>query len=284
MAIPIRFIKCSGAGNDFVLIDNMDGSLAIAGADLAVALCSRPFGVGADGLLIMEKSRRADFAMRYYNADGSYGGMCGNGGRCIAMFAFRAGYAGPSMRFDALDTLYTAEIAGDTVRLRMKDPTEFKSGLRFRVDGGEVEAAFLDTGSPHLVLFRADLEKVDVPGLGKILRFRPELAPEGANVNFVRWEGPSAISIRTYERGVESETLACGTGSVASAVVSSLLGQCVAPVSVKLRSGESLVVRFEKLDDRVTNVVLEGSAHILFSGNALYDPVSHRLEALQKFT
>jgi diaminopimelate epimerase len=284
MAIPIRFIKCSGAGNDFVLIDNMDGSVAIGGAELAVALCSRPFGVGADGLLIMEKSHRADFAMKYYNADGSYGGMCGNGGRCIAMFAFRAGYAGPSMRFDALDTVYSAEIAGSTVRLRMKDPSGFRTGLRFPLDRGEVEAAFLDTGSPHLVLFTADLEQVDVLGLGKTLRFRPELAPEGANVNFVRREGPSEIAVRTYERGVELETLACGTGSVAAAVVSSLLGHCVAPVTVRVRSGESLLVRFEKKDDRVTDVVLEGSAHMLFSGNALYDPLSHSLESLQTLT
>ena len=277
MAIPIEFVKCSGAGNDFVLVDNMDGALEVEQAALAVALCSRPFGVGADGLLVLERSQKADFAMKYYNADGSYGGMCGNGGRCAAMYAWRRGLAGTEMRFEALDFLYEAGIDGGAVRLHMKDPVDYIPLLWLDTSFGSVKASFINTGSPHLIVRLPELEAVDVGGRGRELRFHERLGPAGANVNFVSVEDRSAIRLRTYERGVEGETLACGTGSVASAVVSTLLGVTDPPVKVSVRSGEALQVSFRKEGDRITNVTLQGSAHILFAGKAFYDLASRSL-------
>jgi diaminopimelate epimerase len=279
MALSLDFIKCSGAGNDFVLVDSMNEGLRLDKPGLARAICSRHFGVGGDGLLLIEPSTKADFSMLYFNADGSFGGMCGNGGRCIAMYAHRAGYAGGTMRFEALGRIYKAAIVGEEVRLGMTDPARFRRGLRLRTKGQEVEAHFIDTGSPHLVVVESDLESIDVQGRGSELRFHGEVAPEGANVNFVQVLDPSTIRIRTYERGVEGETLACGTGSVASAVVSSLLGLCRPPVSVRVRSGETLRVDFETSDHNTTHVTLQGSAYILFKGRLLYDPASCRLQA-----
>lgn len=217
--------------------------------------------------------------MQYYNADGSYGGMCGNGGRCAAMFAYRAGYAPSSMRFEALDFTYKAEIIGEEVELFMKDPTALRAepGLQSMVPGAVGAPVFLSTGSPHLVIRVNDAEAIDVFRLGKMLRSHTRFAPEGTNVNFFQKDGPSSLTLRTYERGVEAETLACGTGSVASAVAAVAVYGCVAPVSVRVRSGEQVVVGFQKEGEMFTKISLKGSAHIIFSGKVLYDETSHKL-------
>ena len=271
MTTPIRFTKASGAGNDFVLINNVSGEIRADYPRLARAACDRHFGVGGDGLLVLERSTRADFAMLYYNADGSYGGMCGNGGRCIARFAFMEGIAGPRQRFEALDHVYEAEVGENSVRLHMKDPVDFKTGLSFAASGEGKNGSFIDTGSPHVVIFETDPWKVDVMKLGRAIRNDPMFLPGGTNVNFVRTGDGSTIEIRTYERGVESETLACGTGSVASALVGSEIHGLTSPVTVSVRSGESLRVHFRKEERRWTDVFLEGTAHILFRGTFLYD-------------
>jgi diaminopimelate epimerase len=277
MQIEISFVKASGAGNDFVLIDNRDGSLQVGHPDLAVALCSRPFGIGADGLLILEKSSRANFLMRYYNADGSYGGMCGNGGRCIARFAFMRGYASRSMTFEALGHIYAADIVGEKVILKMKPPARFRPEIRFHIHGQPLVAQFVNTGSPHVILMVDDLEATDVIGIGREVRYHKEFQPAGTNVNFLRMLGGDAIAIRTYERGVENETLACGTGSVASAVIAHLTRGIPQPVRVRVRSGEELTVHLKSSNGEITEALLEGSAHILFSGKTLYDDVSHSI-------
>jgi len=273
----VDFVKASGAGNDFVLIDNWDGSLKVGQPELAIALCSRPFGVGADGLLVLEKSPRADFQMRYYNADGSYGGMCGNGGRCIAMFAHRKRIAAESMSFEALDHIYAAQIKGENVLLKMKPPTDFRPEVKLNLNGQFFIAQYVNTGSPHVVLMVKDLESADVIGLGRAIRNHAEFLPAGTNVNFLRILDGRAIQIRTYERGVENETLACGTGSVASAVVAHLANGVHEPVAVHVRSGEVLLVHLESAGGKITGASLEGSAHILFSGKAFYDDASHRI-------
>jgi diaminopimelate epimerase len=270
MNVPITFTKASGAGNDFVLVNNIKGDLDVDFARFALAVCDRHFGVGGDGLLVLGKSNRADFTMLYYNADGSSGGMCGNGGRCIARFALREGVAGRNQRFEALDHIYDAEVGEKSVRLRMKDPVDIRPGLLFSFGGKQMNGTFIDTGAPHTVIFQDALENLDVMKLGNAIRHDPRFTSDGTNVNFVRIMDGSTVELRTYERGVESETLACGTGSVASALVASDLYALSSPVSVAVRSGERLFVHFRKIDNKWTDVFLEGSAHILFKGTLLY--------------
>ena len=277
----IEFTKASGAGNDFVLIDNMDGRLQLDMGQLARALCSRRFGVGADGLLLLEQSPKADFFMRYHNADGSYGGMCGNGGRCVARYAYLRGIGQSTMTFVALDHLYNAVIIGDHVSLTMKDPIDYRSSIQVPLNGRTIEGSFINTGSPHFVLFEEDIEGIDVDRLGHEIRKSALFSPEGTNVNFVRVVSPTMIEIRTYERGVECETLACGTGAVASAVVSAMEKQFSSPVKVRVRSGEELLVKFEQTDGDFRDVNLQGSAHFLFNGSLLYDSEQNSIEDIE---
>jgi diaminopimelate epimerase len=270
MIVDIEFIKVSGAGNDFVVIDNLAGSLSCGHSLLAKQICSRHFGVGADGLLILERSERAEFKMLYYNADGSHGGMCGNGGRCIARYAFLKGIAGKLMTFEALDFVYHAEVLGQNVRLTMKDPGVSKA-LDVTFDNIRYAGYSINTGSPHFILFVNDVENADVYRLGQGLRLEALFRPEGTNVDFVQVIGSRNILLRTYERGVEAETLACGTGAVASALVSSLHRGVEFPVRVHVRSGEELVVTATRDNGKLTAPTLEGSAYIMFNGSMLYD-------------
>jgi len=277
MTETIEFTKASGAGNDFVLLNNMNGQVIGDRTSLAKALCSRNSGIGADGLILLEKSDRADFLMTYYNADGSYGGMCGNGGRCVARFAHILGLVAAEMHFEALDHVYRAQVNGETVRLHMKDPVNLKENLDFTVSLAKFQGHSIDTGSPHLVLFVDEIIQIDVVTLGANLRRHEQFQPLGTNVNFVKVISSKSVEIRTYERGVEAETLACGTGSVASAIVSSLTKGTQPPVAVKVRSGEELIVDFRRTGKQFTEVVLEGSAHMVFSGSLQYDLDRHRI-------
>ncbi|MBX2992190.1 MAG: diaminopimelate epimerase [Bacteroidetes bacterium] len=267
MKITIHFTKMSGAGNDFVVIDNMSRQLNTDYTRLAQAVCSRHFGIGADGLLVLEPSRDTDFLMRYYNADGSYGGMCGNGGRCIARYAVLTGKSGRKLRFSALDHEYSAEVLERSVKLWMKAPKILNNNMLKDTLSG----IFLDTGSPHFVCEVADLNAVDVISVGRAIRFHGDFAPDGCNVNFVERTGENELSLRTYERGVEGETLACGTGSVASAIFAALFRQMQSPVDIKVRSGEIVRVFFARKEDEFFDVILEGSAHVLFSGEFEYE-------------
>ena len=216
----MKFYKYQGAGNDFLIADNRDGSISLTAEQIA-AVCDRRYGVGADGLMLLESSQMYDFRMNYYNSDGSGGMMCGNGGRCMVAFAADMGIT--HFDFDAADGFHTAQILNDqnrvkTVRLKMKDVTEI---LRYdSLDGVHVpsKGCFLDTGTRHYVRFVEGLDDHDVVTEGRDIRYNAaELQPIGANVNFVEpYEG--GIKVRTYEKGVEGETFACGTGIVASCV------------------------------------------------------------------
>ena len=196
--------------------------------------------------------------------------MCGNGGRCIARFALEGGVARKNQRFEALDHIYAAEVGEKSVRLHMKDPVDFRTGLVFSHGGVSMKGAFIDTGAPHAVIFEDDLESLDVMKLGKAVRHDPRFDPAGTNVNFVRIRDGSTVELRTYERGVESETLACGTGSVASALVASDLHGLPSPVTVAVMSGEKLLVHFRKTGSTWAEVILEGGAYMLFKGKLLY--------------
>ncbi len=277
MKTRLPFTKMSGAGNDFVVIDNMSGDIRCPQRGLAVALCAQHTGIGADGLLVLERSANADFFMAYYNADGSYGAMCGNGGRCAARYAYVSGIAPARMTFEALDHVYAAEIVGDAVKLQMKNPRRHQPDIRVRAGTLTVEGDFIDTGSPHFVTEQHGLDHVDIMSIGRPIRFDSRFSPDGCNVNFVERIGDNAIAIRTYERGVEAETLACGTGCVAAALVVAQRYQFSSPVALRVRSGEQLRVHFRRDGEQFSDIVLEGSAHFLFSGTLLYDAESETI-------
>jgi diaminopimelate epimerase len=281
MEIPITFTKASGAGNDFVLINNLSGNLDVDFPQLARVVCDRHFGVGADGLLVLEKSNRADYSMLYYNADGSWGGMCGNGGRCIARFAHHEKIAGTHQKFEALDFLYEATVGPEQVILHMKDPVAFRPEFPIDVKDSVVPAFFLDTGAPHVVTFVVDPKFPDVEKVGREIRNHSMFRPEGTNVNFAAVRPHNVVELRTYERGVEAETLACGTGSVAGALVAAHRFSLTSPVTVRVRSGEELKVHFHGSKGAWTDVRLEGSAHLLYTGSLCYsvDPPSIRMKA-----
>ncbi|HLP18196.1 MAG TPA: diaminopimelate epimerase, partial [Bacteroidota bacterium] len=217
----IPFAKMSGAGNDFVVIDNRQELIRDA-EKAARVLCDRRLGIGADGLLLVEKNTKANFTMKYYNADGSYGGMCGNGGRCIAMFAFRE-HIVPNriMYFEALDYVYRAEVTDGIVVLAMKDPVDIRLNNTLTVNGLTVRYHFINTGTQHCVVLMDEnpglfgesaFDTADIVPLGRVVRHNAAFAPIGANVNFVQTSGEGRlVHQRTYEKGVEDETLACGT-------------------------------------------------------------------------
>ena len=261
----------SGAGNDFVVVDNRSKKIR-NGSRAARILCDRRWGVGADGLLLLEKSRKADYRMMYFNADGSYGGMCGNGGRCIARYAVLHGIAPRKHQFEALKYIYVASVRGTEIDLSMKDPCELQLHKRIRVGGKTVSASFVDTGSPHVVVpcnalgRQETLKSIDVVGSGREIRYHAAFKPSGTNVNFVERMKDNSIRIRTYERGVEAETMACGTGSIASAIVASRLWKLKAPIVVFLESGKKLRVEFDDDGTKISNVHLIGSGEICFYG------------------
>jgi diaminopimelate epimerase len=275
--LKIPFTKMSGAGNDFVAIDNRSGVIVPEDQpQLARILCHRRLGIGADGLLLLDTSSQAEFEMVYLNSDGSSGAMCGNGGRCIARFAYSKGIVGKSMKFDACDHVYLATVDEDRVILKMKDPSGKKTDLVLTVGEKEIKAHFLDTGSPHSVIFVDDLkvphvDDVDIKNLGPSIRHHSVFGSEGTNVNFVEVINGNTIKIRTYERGVEDETLACGTGAIASAVISNHLRNVEKPVHVMTRGGEILGITFDQDGEKTVNILLDGKADIIYRGNIVVD-------------
>lgn len=268
------FTKMTGAGNDFVVIDNRSKRIK-GGAKAARVLCDRRWGIGADGLLLLEKSRRASYKMMYYNADGSYGGMCGNGGRCIAWFAFTNKIAGRVHEFEALNHVYGAKIGKNEVVLSMKDPHNIRIGDAILFGSGELKVNSVDTGSPHVVVpveslpEKVQLGVVDVFGVGRKLRFNDHFKPAGTNVNFIERAGRKSIRIRTYERGVEDETLACGTGSIASAIVAARLWNLKSPVEVIPKSNMPLRISFDDKAGIISQVRLAGPAAIIYTGTVV---------------
>lgn len=263
MRIP--FMKMSGSGNDFILIDHREPFLKEDRLkDFVQKVCRRRVSVGADGLILIERSEKADFKWRFYNSDGSEPEMCGNGGRCAARFAHLKGISGPSLKFETLAGILSATVDGKRVKLEMTKPFGLKLDENLHVDGKKEVFSFINTGVPHAVLFREDLEKLNVVKIGRAIRRHSHFAPAGTNVNFVRVEKGDLLSVRTYERGVEDETLACGTGVVASALIVAFKGLVKSPVSVKTRGGEMLAVHFEIGGKKVKRVFFEGEVHIIY--------------------
>jgi diaminopimelate epimerase len=267
--MQLTFTKMSGAGNDFIVADNRDGHFPTQ-KDALARLCDRHFGVGADGILLVEPSKTADFFMRYYNADGGEAEMCGNGARCIARFAHKIGAAPAKMTFETRAGLIRAEIgSGDLVRLSMTDPKNLALGRKIRLREGEFDVHNVNTGVPHAVIFVEKMEETDVQNLGAQIRFHADYKPAGTNANFVQVLGPDSIRVRTYERGVEAETLACGTGVVAAAIIAHLAQKTAVPMSVRVQSGRVLEVNFAERNGEIRDVTLAGPAEFVFEGRWL---------------
>jgi diaminopimelate epimerase len=262
----LQFTKMNGAGNDFVMLDNRDLRHALDKETIA-RLCDRHRGVGSDGLIAVEPAGNgADFKMRYYNADGGEAEMCGNGARCFARFAGRLAGRKDRLTFETMAGAIGADFVGDHVCLAMSKPHSYADAVELLAADEKLKVYFLNTGVPHAVVFVEDLEKTDIVRIGRALRHHPHFAPKGTNANFVGELPGGGIVIRTYERGVEDETLACGTGVCASALVFARLTGAPSPVSVKVRGGDTLKVGFAVDGDGWKNVTLTGPADFVFDG------------------
>ncbi|HET8854994.1 MAG TPA: diaminopimelate epimerase [Salinimicrobium sp.] len=256
----IEFFKYQGTGNDFVIIDNRRHVMSKNNTNLIKLFCDRKFGVGADGLILLEgpSDPKTDFAMVYFNADGKESSMCGNGGRCIVSFAAFLGIIKKEGIFSAVDGLHQAMILDDKIFLRMKDVPRIEMNS---------DSIFVDTGSPHHVIFTDNTNEIDVKKKGALIRYSENYSGiGGVNVNFVESTGTDFFNVRTYERGVEDETLSCGTGVTAVALAASASGR-TGGFSVNLSTpGGELTVSFEPLDEGYTNIWLSGPAEKVFKG------------------
>jgi len=267
----LHFFKMNGAGNDFIVIDNRDLSISLD-QDTIAALCDRHRGIGADGLLAVEPAEKgADYKFRYYNADGGEAEMCGNGARCFGFFTAHLGgeeeELPTSVSFETIAGILTAEIIDEEVRIAMSEPKDLELKLPIRIENFHHDLHFVNTGVPHVVSFIDDLENIDVVTHGREIREHDYFSPNGTNANFATILAPDHIAIRTYERGVEDETLACGTGMVACALIHHLLTGAQSPVKVDVEGGDTLSIGFEKTGETTfQNVTLTGPADFVFEG------------------
>ncbi|MEN6507914.1 MAG: diaminopimelate epimerase [Smithella sp.] len=263
----IEFYKMSGSGNDFIIIDNRDLSLQIIDLPVFVRrICQRKVSVGADGLFLIEPSEVAGFKWRFFNSDGSVAEMCGNGSRCAARFAYFNNIAGPKMSIETEAGIVTAEVFDDNVKVRLTDPSSLEIAREIMLNGSSCLLDLIDTGVPHAVSFVDDLETCAVVGTGRQIRRHDSFQPRGTNANFASVTGRQKMKVRTYERGVEDETLACGTGVVASVLAAAGRGLVDSPVDVTVQSGEVLRVYFTRRDDRFEEIYLEGKVKMVYQG------------------
>jgi diaminopimelate epimerase len=261
----LEFFKMSGSGNDFIIIDNRNE--VVEEADLSkfiASVCRRKMSVGADGFILVESSDEVDFAWRFYNSDGSVAEMCGNGARCAARFAYVNNIAGPRMAFSTQAGIIHAQIEGDRVKIKMTDPADLQREVRVELAKDAQLLASINTGVPHAIIEVDDIEAVAVVELGREVRYHKMFAPAGTNVNFVCHLQDNLIAVRTYERGVEDETLACGTGAVASALVMAAKSKVASPVDILTRSGARLKIYYKEKNAGYSDVYLEGDARIIY--------------------
>jgi diaminopimelate epimerase len=266
--MTLEFTKMSGAGNDFILLDNRDGRIVLTPEKVA-RLCHRQFGIGADGLMLLIPSRTAvaDWAWQFYNSDGSDAEMCGNGARCFARYIQRVtGWTHPTVRFETIAGVIHAEFLGERVTIGLTAPHGLRLEETVPTAGGETRVSSLNTGVPHAVVFVADADQAMVQERGAELRWHDHFKPRGTNVNFAQILGPNHIRVRTYERGVEGETLACGTGVTASALISARIHGFQSPVRVQVQGGDELAVSFREEAGQFHDVRLNGPATFVFEG------------------
>jgi len=265
--LNVPFYKMSGSGNDFIIIDNREAIYdQLKTPEFVAAVCRRSISVGADGLIFIENSDNCDFIWRFYNSDGSAAEMCGNGARCAARFAVLNGIAGENMSFETVAGTITAQVKGEIVKIRLSQPGEMQTDINLDVDGEVLSLSSINTGVPHVIIPVDDIESVQVKELGSKIRSHKYFQPAGTNVNFISIGRDSVVNIRTYERGVEDETFACGTGSVAAALMAIERGRVSSPVKVKTRANEILIVYANEASPPFKEVHLEGSARVVYEG------------------
>ena len=254
----VKFTKMVASGNDFVVTENNTLS--------AKSVCDRKFGIGADGLLVLGKSRVADIRMRIFNADGSEAEMCGNGARCAAFYAASQRGDAKKISIETKAGIINAEVNKDIVKIKMTEPKGLNLDISIKVNDRDLRANFINTGVPHTVIFVSGIDRIDVDSIGRAIRYHKRFSPAGTNVNFVEVLGKDAIRIRTYERGVEGETLACGTGSTAAALIFAFKNNVENLVKVRTESKEVLKVYFNQEKNKFKDVWLEGKAKIVYKG------------------
>jgi len=274
---PISFAKLSGTGNDFIIIDHREPFISQEDQpEFARLVCRRRFSIGADGLILIENSSTADFRWQFFNGDGSRAEMCGNGARCAARFAYEKEIAPAAMRFETTAGEIEAAIlktSGESVKIRLTGPEDLRLNIPMSIGNVEQSLHFINTGVPHTVILVNDAGMVPVADWGREIRFHETFQPAGANANFAQVLPGDTLMVRTYERGVEGETMACGTGAVASALVTALLDQANPPVTVITSGGEQLIIHFsviangnERHLDLDSGIYLEGPAYSIYEG------------------
>jgi diaminopimelate epimerase len=257
----------SGSGNDFIIIDNRDLSLNVGDLPaFARRVCERKISVGADGLFLIEPSKTVDFKWQFFNSDGSVAEMCGNGSRCVARYAYLKGIAPKKMSFETIAGIISAEVNDDVVKVKLTDPSPLRIDQKIMLNGRECILDCIDTGVPHAVAFVDSVETCAVAGTGRQIRHHEHFAPRGTNADFAEVLDNHRMKVRTYERGVEDETLACGTGVVASVLAAAGRGLVDSPVDVLVQSGETLRIYFTKKEDRFDEIYLEGKVKIIYHG------------------
>jgi diaminopimelate epimerase len=263
----LEFTKMNGAGNDFILADNRQGKIQLTPAQVT-RLCHRQRGIGADGLMLLVPcaSGKADWAWQFWNSDGSVAEMCGNGARCFARYLQRLVGVKDRVTFETIAGVISARYRGDWVTIGLTQPHGLRLNEEIPVANGKLPVNSLNTGVPHAVIFVPDADQAMVTQLGSVIRYHQHFAPKGTNVNFVQAIGPNSIRVRTYERGVEGETLACGTGVTASALISSKALKFTSPIKVQVQGGDTLEVSFQETGGQFTQVELTGPADFAFEG------------------
>jgi diaminopimelate epimerase len=271
--VEIDFVKTEAGGNDFILVDMTEKSGNISWTKTVPGLCVRKKGIGADGVLVLEDCENCDFTMRIFNPDGSEVEMCGNGARCSAYY-FAQKKKVRKVRFNTRAGIMKAETGKDSVMLSLPSPSQAELDFLIKLNDRELGVSYINTGVPHVVVETDRLEDINVVDIGKAIRHHPKFAPQGTNADFVQVSGKSSLRVRTYERGVEDETLACGTGVIACAVIESLRGKVKPPVKVLTRGGEQMKVYFrqseqEDLISRIYDIKLQGTVRQVFKGTVL---------------
>lgn len=263
-----------GAENDFIMIDDREGNVPWEDHFLMAALAGRRSGVGCEGAILIQKSDCADFRMRFLNPDGTEVEMCGNGARCAAAFAHEIGATkGPAMTMETMCGLVDAQLTSNGVKVWMPEPKKRCYGMKLNVNGQEIIGDFINTGVPHFVVRVPNISDVDVHGLGRALRLHPAFAPDGTNVDFVTMRPPNRMCMRTYERGVEAESGACGTGAVACAIIGVECAGFSLPTQIKTPSGYDLTVDGDWRKKKCTGLTLTGPVKFVFTGEIDLDQV-----------
>ena len=291
----IPFMKFSGAGNDFIVVDNRDRLIDPKKMPAFVnGVCRRHLSVGADGLIFIEKSRKYDFRWRFYNNDGGEADFCGNGARCVARYAYLKRIAPKTMKFEGTAGVVEAEVDDEQVTVRVPAPTDVRLNVRLAIasyrrrrtdaqpvtgpDGMVLEGHAINTGVPHFVYFVPDTATAEVIGIGRPTRYHESFQPAGANVDFTQVVDQHTIQVRTYERGVENETLACGSGALASALLAALVHKMESPVTVIPLSRMPLRVTFERNGERFSNLTLTGEARAVYEGQMRPEAWEYKLQ------